>query len=155
MFFLPIELADNHKICLCARIPNDVIGDLIQREAGHIYQDSGDNYLFMVKANFDNSIASGTALSRSRFEDRTFSLGDNLKDGVKTNWGVIKIKEHTELELRFTDPATKQLHPGVRETISQGQNLFVNYPGYSDYRHIPVIGKALPLLSQALTITGE
>ncbi|CAM3680688.1 MULTISPECIES: methyl-accepting chemotaxis protein [Pseudoalteromonas] len=143
MFYLPIELANNHKVCLCARIPNDVIGDLIQREAGHIYQDSGDNYLFMVKANFDNSITPGTALSRSRFEDRTFSLGDNLKDGVKTNWGVIKIKEHTELELRFTDPATKQLHPGVRETIRQGQNLFVNYPGYSDYRHIPVIGKGI------------
>jgi methyl-accepting chemotaxis protein len=31
----------------------------------------------------------------------------------------------------------------VRETISKGSNLFVTYPGYSDYRHIPVIGKGV------------
>jgi len=143
MFYLPIELANNQIYCLCARVPNDVIGDLIQREAGHIFQESGDNYLFMVKANFDKSIEAGTALSRSRFEDRTFSLGDNLKDGVKTDWGVLKVKEHTELELKFTDPATGQLHPGIRETIKAGSNVFVDYPGYSDYRHVPVIGKGV------------
>lgn len=143
MFYLPLTLNNNQKICLCGRVPNDVLGDLIQREAGHIYQDSGDNYLFMVNSKFDSSIKTGTALSRSRFEDRTFSLGDNLKDGVKTEWGVVRVQHHTELELRFTDPATGQLHPGVRETIKNGQNLFVTYPGYSDYRHIPVIGKGL------------
>lgn len=143
MFYLPLTLKDNSKVCLCARVPNDVLGDLIQREAGHIYQDSGDNYLFMVNSKFDPSIKSGTALSRSRFEDRTFSLGDNLKDGVNTDWGVVRVKHHTELELRFTDPATGQLHPGIRETIKNGHNLFVSYPGYSDYRHIPVIGKGL------------
>ena len=32
---------------------------------------------------------------------------------------------------------------GVRETIARGSNLFVTYPGYSDYRHIPVIGKGV------------
>nr|WP_306173959.1 methyl-accepting chemotaxis protein [Pseudoalteromonas shioyasakiensis] len=143
MFYLPIETQANMRTCLCARVSNDVIGDLIQREAGHIYQDSGDNYLFMVKANFDKTIEPGTALSRSRFEDRTFSLGDNLKEGVKTDWGTLKVKEHTELELKFTDPATNQLHPGIRETIKNGDNLFVEYPGYSDYRHIPVIGKGI------------
>jgi Methyl-accepting chemotaxis protein len=31
----------------------------------------------------------------------------------------------------------------VRETIRKGGNLFVAYPGYSDYRHIPVIGKGV------------
>jgi methyl-accepting chemotaxis protein len=31
----------------------------------------------------------------------------------------------------------------VRETIRKGDNLFVTYPGYSDYRHIPVIGKGV------------
>jgi methyl-accepting chemotaxis protein len=31
----------------------------------------------------------------------------------------------------------------VRETIRKGENLFVTYPGYSDYRHIPVIGKGV------------
>jgi methyl-accepting chemotaxis protein len=31
----------------------------------------------------------------------------------------------------------------VRETIRSGSNLFVTYPGYSDYRHIPVIGKGV------------
>ncbi|AOE85189.1 chemotaxis protein [Pseudomonas sp. TCU-HL1] len=31
----------------------------------------------------------------------------------------------------------------MRETIHKGSNLFVCYPGYSDYRHIPVIGKGV------------
>jgi methyl-accepting chemotaxis protein len=144
MFYLPINNTDGDLVgFLCGRVPNDVIGDLIQREAGHIYQESGDNYLFMVKANFDPSIQAGIALSRSRFEDDTFSHGENLKSGVKTDYGEVRIKNHTEFEIRFTDPATGQLHPGVRETISKGENLFVMYPGYSDYRHIPVIGKGV------------
>lgn len=143
MFYLPLQQQGRVVGCLCARVPNDVLGDLIQREAGHIYPDSGDNYLFMVTSRFDPRIQQGTALSRSRFEDSTFSLGENLKSGVHTRWGVVRVQEHTELELRFTDPATGQLHPGVRETIARGQNLFVTYPGYSDYRHIPVIGKGV------------
>lgn len=129
--------------CLCGRIPNDAMSDILQREDGHVFRDSGDNYLFMAKAVFDSGIAPGTALSRSRFEDRAFTLGDNLKQGVKTAFGTVSVKEHTELELRFTDPATRELHPGVRETIKRGENLFVTYPGYSDYRHIPVIGKGI------------
>ena len=56
---------------------------------------------------------------------------------------MVKVKAHTEFEIRFTDPATQQLHPGVRETIRNGENLYVSYPGYSDYRHIPVIGRCL------------
>jgi len=143
LFMQPI-LQDNKSIgCLCARIPNDVLGDLIQREAGHIFHASGDNYLFMVKSQFDPAIVAGTALSRSRFEDRTFSGGDNLKDGVRTAYGTVQVRDHTEFELIFNDPATGRLHPGVRETIRKGQNLFVTYPGYSDYRHIPVIGKGV------------
>lgn len=97
----------------------------------------------MVKSVFDNSIKSGTALSRSRFEDDTFTHGENLKSGVHTAWGTVKIQQHTEFEIRFTDPATNDLHPGVRETIRKGSNLFVTYPGYSDYRHIPVVGKGV------------
>lgn len=143
MFYQPIEVDGRVQGCLCGRVPNDVLGDLIQREAGHIYPESGDNYLFMVESRFDSSITQGTALSRSRFEDNTFSHGENLKSGVHTEWGVVRVREHTELELRFTDPATGQLHPGVRETIRNGSNLFVTYPGYSDYRHIPVIGKGV------------
>lgn len=141
MFYLPIK---QNNVCIgavCARVPNDVLGDLIQREAGHIYKESGDNYLFMVKPKFDQSILPGTALSRSRFEDDAFSHGENLKGGISTDWGTVKIQHHTEFEIRFTDPATQELHPGVRETIKNDQNLFVTYPGYSDYRHIPVIGK--------------
>jgi len=141
MFYLPLQRGGETVACLCGRVPNDVLGDLIQREAGHVFIESGDNYLFMVKPVFDSSIQPGTALSRSRFEDNAFSLGDNLKQGVRTAYGTVKIKNHTELELIFNDPATGQLHPGVRETIRNGQNLFVTYPGYSDYRHIPVIGK--------------
>ncbi|NBA93425.1 methyl-accepting chemotaxis protein [Pseudomonas sp. R5(2019)] len=143
MFYQPLKRAGKVLGCLCARVPNDVLGDLIQREAGHIYPDSGDNYLFMVSARFDTAVQPGTALSRSRFEDNTFSLGENLKSGVNTDWGTVRIQRHTELELRFIDPATGELHPGVRETIRNGSNLFVTYPGYSDYRHIPVVGKGV------------
>ena len=143
MFYQPITRNGQVLGCLCGRVPNDVLGDLIQREAGHVFTDSGDNYLFMVNSVFEPSVQPGTALSRSRFEDSAFSLGDNLKQGVRTAYGTVKVKEHTELELKFTDPATGKLHPGVRETIAHGQNMFVTYPGYSDYRHIPVIGKGV------------
>ncbi|MDO6764682.1 methyl-accepting chemotaxis protein [Agarivorans sp. 1_MG-2023] len=143
MFYQPLEVNGQIAGCLCGRVPNDVLGDLIQREAGHIYSESGDNYIFMVDANFDRSIKPGIALSRSRFEDNTFSHGENLKSGVSTDWGTVKVAKHTEFEIRFTDPATKDLHPGVRETIKNGSNLFIDYPGYSDYRHIPVVGKGI------------
>lgn len=143
LFILPLAESGAWKGALCGRVPNDVIGDLIQRESGHVYPDSGDNYLFMAKPSLNAHVAPGTALSRSRFEDRTFTHGENLKDGVATDWGVVSVKEHTELELMFTDPATGQLHPGVASTIRNGSNLFVEFPGYSDYRHIPVIGKGV------------
>ncbi len=143
MFYQPLIVNNAVVACLCARIPNDVLSDVIQREAGHVYPDSGDNYLFMVESNFDSRIQPGTALSRSRFEDNTFSHGDNLKQGIRTDYGTVQVSQHTELELRFTDPATKQLHPGVRETISKKEHVFVCYPAYSDYRHIPVIGAGL------------
>ena len=144
LFMQPIEGLDGKfRGLLCGRVPNDVIGDLIQRESGHVYTDSGDNYIFMAKPMLNTHIAPGTALSRSRFEDRTFTHGDNLKDGVKTEWGVVSVKEHTELELMFTDPATNELHPGVANTIKNGSNLFAEFPGYPDYRHVPVIGKGV------------
>ncbi len=143
MFYQPLTRDEKLLGALCGRVPNDVLGDLIQREAGHVFHESGDNYLFMVRSNFDPSIRPGTALSRSRFEDSSFSLGDNLKDGVRTAYGMIQVRQHTELELVFNDPSTGELHPGVRETIRKGDNLFVTYPGYSDYRHIPVIGKGV------------
>jgi len=143
MFYQPIVRNGKTTGCLCGRIPNDAMSDIIQREAGHVYRDSGDNYIFMVESRFDPDIKPGTALSRSRFEDGAFTGGDNLKTGVRTAFGPVRIKQHTELELRFTDPATNDLHPGVRETIKRGQNLFVTYPGYPDYRHIPVVGKGL------------
>lgn len=143
MFFQPVTLANGVSAAVCARVPNDVMSDLIQREAGHIFEESGDNYLFMIDSRFDPAIRTGVALSRSRFEDATFSHGDNLKEGIRTGFGTVSIREHTEFEIRFTDPATGQLHPGVRETIAHGENLYIKYPGYSDYRHIPVIGKGV------------
>ena len=143
MFYQPLKAEGKVLGCLCGRVPNDVLGDLIQREAGHIFAESGDNYLFMAQSRFDPAIEPGTALSRSRFEDGTFTHGENLKSGVHTSWKTVQIQRHTELELRFTDPATLQLHPGVRETIRKGSNLFVTYPGYSDYRHVPVVGKGV------------
>lgn len=145
LLFLQPVIKDGILVYILAgRVPNDVLGDLIQREAGHVYPDSGDNYLFMTQAKLDPTIEQGIALSRSRFEDHTFSLGENLKEGVRTKeWGTVKISKHTEFEIRFTDPATKELHPGVQNTINNGENLFVEFPGYSDYRHIPVIGKGV------------
>ncbi|MDQ0172588.1 methyl-accepting chemotaxis protein [Paenibacillus tundrae] len=143
MFVAPIVHEGRYVGALCSRIPNDVLGDLIQRESGHIYPDSGDNYIFMAESTIRPHLLPGTALSRSRFEDRTFTHGENLKDGVTTEWGTVSVKEHTELELLFTDPSTGKLHPGVENTIQHGSNLFVAFPGYSDYRHIPVIGKGI------------
>lgn len=143
MFIAPIVQQGKVAGALCSRVPGDVLGDLIQRESGHIYPDSGDNYLFMAESVLRPELQLGTALSRSRFEDRTFTHGENLKDGVTTDWGIVSVQNHTELELMFTDPSTGQLHPGVSKTIQNGSNLFVAYPGYSDYRHIPVIGKGI------------
>jgi methyl-accepting chemotaxis protein len=143
MFYQPLKQDGETIGAVCGRVPNDVLGDLIQREAGHIYTESGDNYIFMVESRFDPALQQGIALSRSRFEDNTFSHGENLKSGIHTNFGTVRVNRHTEFEIRFTDPATGQLHPGVRETIRNGSNLFVTYPGYSDYRHIPVIGKGV------------
>ncbi|WP_410480745.1 methyl-accepting chemotaxis protein [Pseudomonas plecoglossicida] len=144
MFYQPLKTAGKVLGCLCGRVPNDVLGDLIQREAGHIFAESGDNYLFMAQSRFDPAIQPGTALSRSRFEDATFTQqGENLKSGVHTPWATVQVQRHTELELRFTDPSTRELHPGVRETIRCGANLFVTYPGYADYRHVPVVGKGV------------
>lgn len=143
MFLHPVMEGKVLLGVLCGRVPNDVLGDLIQRESGHVYPDSGDNYLFMAKPELRRDIKPGTALSRSRFEDLTFTHGDNLKEGVKTEFGVVQVQNHTELELVFVDPATGQLHPGVAGTITNGSNLFVEFPGYSDYRHIPVIGKGI------------
>lgn len=134
---------NGESFVLVARISNDTLSDLIQREAGHIFKESGDNYLFMIEPYFNKNIKTGTALSRSRFEDNTFSFGENLKDGVHTEHGTISIKNHTEFEIIFNDPATKALHPGVANTIKKGSNLFCAYPGYPDYRGIPVIGKGI------------
>ncbi|ACZ12336.1 methyl-accepting chemotaxis protein [Sulfurospirillum deleyianum] len=133
----------NESYVLIARVANDTLSDLIQREAGHIFKESGDNYLFMIEPYFSKNVKTGTALSRSRFEDNTFSFGENLKEGVNTSHGVISIKEHTEFEIIFNDPATNTLHQGVANTIKKGENLFCAYPGYADYRGIPVVGKGI------------
>lgn len=128
---------------LCARVLNDDLSNVIQEEDVHIYKESGDNYLFMIKNN--RGILPGTAISRSRFEDRTFTLGENLKDGIHTTLGeVIQIKEHTEFEIIFNDPQTKALHFGVSQTIEKGENCNC-YPGYPDYRHIMVGGKGITI----------
>lgn len=144
MFSVPVyNKMTGRKSVLCGRIPNDVMSDVIQEEDTHVYKESGDNYLFMIKS--DRGIIPGTAISRSRFEDTTFTLGENLKGGIKTKkWGTVKIKKYTEFEIVFTDPATGRLHPGVANTIKKGSNLDT-WPGYPDYRHIMVGGKGLQI----------
>lgn len=133
----------NRKAIICARVPNDVMSDIIQEEDTHVYKESGDNYLFMINSSRD--IKPGTALSRSRFEDNTFTGGENLKEGIKTKkWGEVRIKKHTEFEIIFNDPASASLHPGVAKTIKNSQNLDVN-KGYPDYRHIMVGGQGLTI----------
>jgi len=142
MFSLPFYNKETGRSAvLCGRIPNDVMSDVIQEEDTHVYKESGDNYLFMIKSN--RGIAQGTAISRSRFEDDTFTLGDNLKSGIKTKkWGLVQIRKHTEFEIIFKDPATGELHKGVTNTIKNGENLEV-WPGYPEYRHILVGGKGI------------
>ncbi|MCH3963232.1 MAG: methyl-accepting chemotaxis protein [Clostridium sp.] len=139
MFSIPYINYSGDRRILLGRVLNDDMSNVIQDEDTHVYKDSGDNYLFMVDT--DRDILPGTAISRSRFEDSTFTKGDNLKDGVRTSkWGVVKIKKHTEFEIRFTDPETGDLHQGVKNTIKNGSNLDC-WPGYPDYRHIMVGGK--------------
>ena len=143
LFSTPVEINGQMRI-LCARVLGDDMSNVIQDEDTHIYKDSGDNYLFMIKNN--RGIPQGMAISRSRFEDQTFTLGDNLKDGIKTkHWGDVKIKKHTELEVMFTDPATEKLHQGVQNTIDHHENLDC-WPGYPDYRHIMVGGKGTTIV---------
>lgn len=129
---------------LCARILNDDLSNVIQEEDVHIYKESGDNYLFMIKNN--RGILPGTAISRSRFEDQTFTLGENLKEGIHTAFGErIQIKEHTEFEIVFNDPQTKALHQGVSQIIKNSSNCDC-WPGYPDYRHILVGGKGITII---------
>lgn len=139
MFSVPASERAGVKRVFLGRVLNDSMSNVIQDEDTHVYKESGDNYLFMVKT--DRPILPGTAISRSRFEDNTFTLGDNLKDGVRTGkWGIVKVDKHTEFEIRFTDPKTGKLHQGVQLTMENGSNLDV-WPGYPDYRHILVGGK--------------
>lgn len=139
LFSEPYTNNNNTLRILCVRVLNDDMSNVIQDEDIHVYKESGDNYLFMIKNS--RGILPGTAISRSRFEDKTFSLGDNLKDGVKTkNWGEVKINNHTEFEIVFNDPATETLHQGIQNTINNKENLDC-WPGYPDYRHILVGGK--------------
>lgn len=111
MFYQPLTREGRVVGCLCGRVPNDILGDLIQREAGHIFPESGDNYLFMVQSRFDPALQPGIALSRSRFEDGTFTHGENLKSGVHTPWKTVQIQRHTELELRFIAPPPNNCTP--------------------------------------------
>ncbi|MBW7460116.1 cache domain-containing protein, partial [Paenibacillus sepulcri] len=62
LFITPIMEEGVWCGAVCGRVPNDVIGDLIQRESGHVYPDSGDNYIFMAKPGLSSDIAPGTAL---------------------------------------------------------------------------------------------
>lgn len=143
LFSIPVKAGGDWRL-LCVRYFNDDMCNVIQEEDTHVYRESGDNYLFMIKNS--RNIPAGTAISRSRFEDKTFTLGDNLKEGVRTKkWGVVKIEKHTEFEILFNDPATKKLHPGVAATIRNGSNLDC-WPGYPDYRHILVGGKGVTIV---------
>lgn len=138
LFSNPCTINDEKRI-LCIRILNDDMSNVIQEEKSHVFKDSGDNYIFIIENK--RNIPAGTAISRSRFEDNTFTLGGNLKDGVRTKHGnTVQIKKHTEFEIRFTDPATNELHEGIKQTIANKENLNC-WPGYPDYRHVQVGGK--------------
>lgn len=143
LFSEPYRTNEGEANLLCARVLNDDLSNVIQEEDVHIYKESGDNYLFMIHNN--RGIAPGTALSRSRFEDQTFTLGENLKQGIHTAFGeTIQIKKHTEFEIVFNDPETKTLHQGIAKTIKNGSNCDC-LPGYPDYRHILVGGKGITI----------
>ena len=139
MYSQPLVYEERVVGVLMGRLPNDVQSDIIQREDAHIYKGSGDTYIFMVKST--TGLPPGVALSRSRFEDDSVVPGDNLKDGVPTSdWGIVRVKDATELDLSFKDPATGALTEGVRRIIDTGESVDVSPRGYFDYRHVPVIG---------------
>lgn len=142
LFSEPYKI-DGVVYILCARVLNDDLSNVLQEEDVHIYKESGDNYLFMIQNN--RGILPGTAISRSRFEDQTFTMGENLKDGIQIASGdKIQIQSHTEFEIIFNDPETKKLHIGVEKTIKNGENCDC-WPGYPDYRHILVGGKGVTI----------
>ena len=143
LFLEPFKMGEALYV-LCGRVLNDDLSNVIQEEDVHIYKESGDNYLFMIANN--RGIAPGTAISRSRFEDRTFTLGENLKDGITTGLGsTLKIDKHTEFEIVFKNPVTNDLHDGIKNTIEQGSSCNA-WPGYLDYRHILVGGYGLTII---------
>jgi len=140
MFYHPLKRADGTWECLAARVPNDVLADLIQRENGHVFKQSGDNYLFMAESRQDPSIKPGTALSRSRFEDDKVTPGESLRLGIDTGYGTVRVRNHTEFELILNNPVDNQLQTGLASTIRNGRNVDVAHPGYKDYRNVPVVG---------------
>ncbi|HAU85246.1 MAG TPA: methyl-accepting chemotaxis protein [Lachnospiraceae bacterium] len=142
LFGTPCILNESVYI-LCVRMLNDDMSNVIQEESSHVFKESGDNYLFMIHN--ARGIPTGTALSRSRFEDSTFTLGPNLTSGIKTKYNsTIRIDKHTEFEIQFNDPATNQLHEGIKNTIENGENINC-WPGYPDYRHVQVGGKGITI----------
>ena len=60
MFSSTCKNHSNQIRILCCRTLNDDMSNVIQDEDTHIYKDSGDNYLFMVKSN--RGIKPGTAI---------------------------------------------------------------------------------------------
>ena len=144
MFSTPVKSADGRITgVLCGRMPNDVLGDLLQNESSHIYKESGDNYIYMIKS--ASGVLPGTCISRSRFEDNSIVDGPNLKEGITIGKGVtFKIEKHTEFELRFSDPETGELTKGVAQTIDKG-TYFMTWPGYPDYRGVRVAGKSFTI----------
>lgn len=142
MFYQPLMHEGKVLGCLCGRVPNDVLGDLIQREAGHIYPESGDNYLFMAQSRFDPGIQPGTALSARASRTPPSPM-------AKTSRTVCTPLDHRAGPASYRAGASfhRPFHAGTaprREGDDQaGANLFVTYPGYSDYRHVPVVGKGV------------
>lgn len=84
LFSTPLEI-DNQVRILCTRVLNNDMSNVIQEEDTHIYKDSGDNYLFMIQNN--RSIPQGMAISRSRFEDKTFIIIRIWPEEFRFIWG--------------------------------------------------------------------
>lgn len=120
MFYQPI-LKDNQVIgCLCARVPNDVMGDLIQREAGHIYSESGDNYIFMVSRTWILPLRAALhfldpALKIMRFLMVKTSNRVCIRNGEQSKYNNIRnLKYVLPILLRnnYTQESEKQLNTG-------------------------------------------
>jgi methyl-accepting chemotaxis protein len=143
LFYLTTIPGEKNRY-LGARLPMDVLSDLLQESGSQHYPQSGEILLFTTRE-FE-SLPPGTVISRSRLEGTNTGAGENLRTGIALeSGGVLKINQTSEFELVLRDPVSKALTSGVEQIITQGQSTLVDSAGHFDHRHIPVASSGATL----------